>query len=267
MYFLSFVIVEGVSVMLVALTREVSAGISRCELAYQVREPIDVERARRQHRRYEEGLAALGCSVQRLPEAPTLPDAVFVEDTAIVLDEVAVLTRPGAESRRPEVDAVADALRAYRPLVRIEAPGTLDGGDALRLDRHVYVGLSHRSNEAAVAQLRDLLGGFGYQVTGVRVGRCLHLKSAVTRVGEDRLLVNPEWVDADAFGRMSPIEVDSGEPSAANALLLGGGVIFPSAYPGTIRRLERQGIRVHAVDVSELAKAEGGVTCCSLIIS
>jgi dimethylargininase len=190
---------------------------------------------------------------------------VFVEDTAVVLDELAIIARPGAESRRPETPSVAEVLRRYRPLAFIEAPGILDGGDVLRLDRRLFVGLSRRSNAAAIEQLRSLLADRGYLVTGVPVKGCLHLKSAVTPVSENVLLINPDWVEPDVFKSMRLIKVDTSEPFAANALMVGGGVVFPSAYPATRRALESQGIRVCPVDLSELVKAEGGVTCCSLV--
>jgi len=252
--------------MKVAITRAVSARIDRCELSYQAREAIDVARAREQHRRYEDCLAACGYTVQRLAEEPDLPDAVFVEDTAIVLDELAVITRPGAESRRAETGSVAAALQPFRRLCHIEPPGTLDGGDVLPFGRTLYIGRSRRTNQAAVAQLCDLLGTYGYEVKAVQVRRCLHLKSAVTSVAADVLLINPDWIDEDAFPAVMKIAVDPGEPAAANALLLDDGVVFPAAHPATRRRLENYGLRVHAVEVSELAKAEGGVTCCSLIV-
>jgi len=252
--------------MLLAITREVSSNIGGCELSYIDRQPIDVTLARKQHRQYEECLAALGCSLCRLPEQTSLPDSVFLEDTAIVLDELAVITRPGAESRRPETESIAEVLARYRDLVFMKAPETLDGGDVLRLGRTLFIGQSHRSNKAAIRQLGDVLAEFGYSVTGMRVEGCLHLKSAVTQVAADILLLNPDWVDAGSFGRVRFIEVDPGEPYAANALMIGGTVIFPSTYPATRKRLEARGIRVAAVDVSELAKAEGGVTCCSLIL-
>jgi len=253
--------------MRVAITREVSRQIGRCELSYQVRRPIDVDLAREQHRKYEECLAGLGCSIQRLPEAPDFPDSVFVEDAAIVLDELAVITRPGAESRRLEIQSIAQVLRTHRRLVYIDAPAVLDGGDVLRLGKRLFVGLSHRSNRAAIGQMRELLAGCGYVLAGIQVTDCLHLKSAVTQVAEDTLLINSNWVDGSAFGPVRLIEVDPGEPFAANALMIGDRVLFPEAYPATRRRLETQGINICTVDVSELAKAEGGVTCCSLIFS
>jgi len=250
---------------LVAITREVSPGIGSCELTYQERQPIDLELTRSQHLQYERALEELGCSVERLPAAPELPDSVFVEDAAIVLDELAVITLPGAESRRPEIEPIAAALRAYRHLEFVRAPGTLDGGDVLRLDKRLFVGLSFRTNEAAVEQLRSIVEPFGYRVTSVPVRGCLHLKSAVTQVGRETLLINRQWIDADAFGPVWLIDVDPAEPMAANALLIEKAVIYSSAFPRTRNRLERAGIAVHPVDASELAKAEGGVTCCSLI--
>jgi dimethylargininase len=251
---------------LVALTREISPAIDRCELTHLARAPIDVDAARAQHVEYERALAELGCRVERLPAGEDQPDSVFVEDTAVVLDEVAVVARPGAPSRRAEPAAVADALRSYRPLVAIEAPGTLDGGDVLRLGRTLFVGVGARTNDAGLSRLARLLAPFGYAVEGVAVERCLHLKSAATLVADDLLLVNPEWVAAGAFGGARTLAVDVAEPFAANALLLEGVVIFPAEYERTGRRLEDAGVRVRPVPAGELAKAEGGVTCCSLIV-
>jgi len=251
--------------MRVAITREISAQMARCELTFQNRQPLDLEVARSQHRRYVACLAALGCSVLRLPEEPELPDSVFVEDTAVVLEETAVITRPGAESRRPETAAVAQALRPYRPLIFIEPPGTMDGGDVLCMGRRIFVGLSRRSNESAVLQLRRRLAPYGYTVTGVRVQHCLHLKSAVTEVADNTLLINRDWVDGDVFAPARLIDVDPREPGAANALRIGQTVLFPKAFPATRKHLEAQRVQLRLVDVSEIAKAEGGVTCCSLI--
>ena len=257
--------------MHIALTRPVSASITSCELTHLDRQPIDLDLARAQHREYEKTLHALGCRVERLPEEPDLPDAVFVEDAAIVLDELALIARPGAPSRRPETRTVARALERYRRLATIEPPGTLDGGDVLRVGpdeasgKTLYVGLSQRSNPAAIEQMRAVLAPLGYRVRGVPVRGCLHLKSAVTQVAEKTLLINRDWVDGGLFGGVDLVDVDLSEPYAANALLIDGAVIYAAAYPRTRRRLEARGIAVHAVDVSELAKAEGAVTCCSLV--
>lgn len=253
--------------MLVAMTREVSPNIGACELTHVSREVIDVEIARAQHLDYENCLTELGCEIQRLPAQPDLPDSVFVEDTAIVLDEVAVIARPGADSRKRETESVAEALRSYRSLAYIETPGTIDGGDVLCIGKSVYVGRSSRSNSAGVEQIRALLAPYGYTVKAVELSRCLHLKSAVTQVGQNTLLMNRKWVDAEAFGDVAIIDIDPSEPLGANALLVGDTVVYPAAHSRTRGRLEDHGIKVKTVDVSELGKAEGGVTCCSLIFS
>ena len=248
-----------------ALTREVSAALAHCEVTHVPRVPIDVEVARTEHAAYERALAAAGCRVERVAGAPDLPDAVFIEDVAVVVDELAVVTRPGAESRRPERVAVASALQRYRRLRFIEAPGTLDGGDVLTMDRRVYVGISSRTNVDGVAQLRQILGPLGYSVCEVPVAGCLHLKSAVTAVGDGVVLANPDWIPAAAFSSCDRIAVDPAEPGAANAIPVNGRIIFPAAFPRTADRLTRRGFTVMTVEVSELAKAEGAVTCCSLV--
>jgi dimethylargininase len=251
--------------MLLAITRAVSPGIGRCELTHIPRSPIDFGVARAQHGAYERALRTAGCRVVSLPEEPDLPDSVFVEDAAVVLDEAAVLTRPGTVSRRPEVDSVAEALAPHRTLARIVSPGTLEGGDILTVGGTLYVGLSGRTNRAGIDQLNSLVAGHRYTVRPLEVMGCLHLKSAVTLVGPETLLVNPAWVDRDALRPHRLIEVDGAEPHAANALRIGDHVIYPTSFPRTRERLARHGITVTAVDVSELQKAEGGVTCCSLV--
>ena len=253
--------------MLIALTRAVPPSIARCELTHLDRAPIDLALAERQHLAYEQALRDLGCAVQRLPPQPEMPDSVFVEDAAVVLDEVAVITRPGAASRRGETASVAAALAAHRPLLRIQAPGTLDGGDVLRVGRRILVGLSGRSNEEGVRQLRGLLEPYGYQVRGVAVDGCLHLKSAVTAVDDGTVLLNPRWLDPGALEEVERIEVHPEEPMAANALRVGDTVLFPEAFPRTRARLQAHGLRVATVDASQLALAEGALTCCSLIFT
>ncbi len=252
--------------MKLAITRDVSPSIARCELTHLSRRPIDPERAREQHRRYEACLAAAGFVLERLPAEPDLPDSVFVEDAAVVLDEVAIVARPGAASRRPEIPSIAEALRPYRSLVPIEAPATLDGGDVLVVGGKIYVGLSRRTSAGGVEALRRITTPYGHEVIAVPVSACLHLKSAVTRVAERVVLLHPGWVEPSRFDGLERIEIDPSEPFAANALLAADTVVYPAAFPRTLARLEAFGLRVVTVDVSELAKAEGGVTCCSLLL-
>jgi dimethylargininase len=252
---------------LIAVTRRISSAMMRCELTHLERVAIDIALAREQHDGYEKALRGLGCRIETLPEEPELPDSVFVEDTAIVLDEVAVITRPGAPSRRAETASVGAVLGKYRDLVRIEGPGTLDGGDVLRVGRSLYVGISNRSNAGGIAQLGALLLPFNYRVLPVTVRGCLHLKSAVTQVMADELLINSRYVERNQFPGMRFIEVDELEPSGANALMVGTDVIYSNSYPRTAEILRRRGVRVHTVAMSETEKAEGAVTCCSLLLA
>ncbi len=251
----------------IALTRAVSRCIDRCELTHLERAPIDLERARAQHATYEEALRDLGCEVLQLPELPELPDAVFLEDTAVVLPELAVLTRPGAPSRRPEVESTAEVLANWRPLAAVQPPGRLEGGDVLVVGRRIYVGLSSRTNEDGVRQLSEALQPYGYSVCGVELADCLHLKSAACAVADHTVLANPEWIDLAVFGDLERIEVAPEEPFAANAVRIGDAVIHPAAFPLTRQRLQVQGISVRPVEADELAKAEGGVSCCSLLLT
>jgi dimethylargininase len=251
---------------MIALTRAVSPTLDRCQLTHLERVPLDVGRAADEHRAYERLLERLGCRVERVAPAPALPDAVFVEDTAVVTDELAVLCRPGAASRRREVDAVGDALARYRPLRRVEPPATLDGGDVLRVGRRVWVGLSERTTAAGAEQLRAILGPQGYRVEALPVRGCLHLKSAVTPLGDGTLLLNPAWVDVDAFDGLRLVEVAPGEPRAANVVVAGGEVVMPDGFPRTRERLADLGRTVRTVPLAELAKAEAGVTCCSILL-
>jgi len=248
---------------MIAITRDVSPSIANAELTHLERVPIDYERAREQHEEYRALLASLGCEVISLPGDAAYPDCVFIEDTAIMLDGMAVITRPGAESRRGEVGVVAETLASLRPLVRITAPATLDGGDVLVLDERIYVGRSERSNEDALAQLRRLTGR---EVIGVDLHGALHLKTAVTRVSRDTLLVNRAWIDVAPFAGWTLLDVDPTEPFGANAVLLDDVVIYPVAFSRTRAKLESRGINIQTVHADELAKAEGGVTCCSLLV-
>jgi len=249
----------------IALTRAVSPAIAGCELTHLPRVAIDVRKASAQHAEYERVLQDLGCKVRRLTAGSDMPDSVFIEDIAVVLDEVAILTRPGAESRRAESPGVAEALHSYRPLAGIEPPATLDGGDVLVVGRSVYVGCSGRTNSAGVHQMRQLVAPFGYALRPVSVRGCLHLKSAVTAASDETLLINPAWARTEEFSGFDLIDVDPEEAHGANIVRVMNRLLYSAAFPRTRERLERRGFEVAAVDVSEIAKAEGAVTCCSLI--
>jgi dimethylargininase len=251
--------------MLTAITRAVSPAIIHCELSFIDRRPIDLARAQEQHHAYETLLEKLGARVVSLPAEPDLPDSMFVEDPAIVLDELAVILPLGTESRRREAASLAQALSKYRRVAYITLPGTLEGGDVLRIDRKLFVGLTKRSNGEGICQLSGILEPLGYEVIAVPVTGCLHLKSAVTYLGGNTLLANRGWFETAPFARYDCIDVDPAEPHAANALALGGTVIFPASFPRTRERIEAQGFSVTPLDISELQKAESGLTCSSLL--
>jgi dimethylargininase len=251
--------------MLIAVTRPVSPTLAQCELTHLAREPIDVARAGTQHAAYEQLLSALGATVIRVPPAPELPDAVFIEDTAIVLAETAVITRPGAPTRQAEPPAVGAVLSSYRPVLAMTPPATLDGGDVLLVGRTLYAGRSSRTNQEGIAQLEHLLAAFDYRVVPVEFAGCLHLKSAVSCIADGLLLLNPAWVAEASFPALEVLPIDAREPFAANALRVADAVVYPTNFPRTCERLLQRGLEVAPIDCSELAKAEGGVTCCSLV--
>lgn len=246
-----------------AIVRGVSPSMNRCELTYLERQEIDIGRAVAQHGAYVRCLRELGVSVDELPADPELPDCVFVEDPAVVVDEVAVIARMGAASRRPETIAMAQALGRYRPLHRMSAPATLDGGDVFRVGRTLFAGLSQRTNAEGIRQLREAVTPYGYEVQPVEVRGCLHLKSGACWIGGRTLLVNREWVDVTQFEGYDLVDVQ--EPWAADVLVLGNVVLMPEGFPRTQAELTRSGFTVRSIDVSELQKAEAGVTCMSVI--
>jgi len=251
--------------MLIALTRGVSPTLGDCELQELDRQPIDVARAIAQHAAYAGCLEELGAHVLSLPADARFPDGVFVEDPALVLDEIAIMTRLGAQSRRGEGESIAEALERFRPIRWIEAPATLEGGDVMRAGKTLYVGLSRRTNPEGIRQLRDLAAPFGYAVIPVPVRGCLHLKSACCYLGDQRILANRSWLDASALDAFRILDVPQEEPRSANVLQVGNTLVLPDAFPKTQELLEGSGFTVRTVSVSELAKAEGGVTCTSIL--
>jgi len=252
-----------------AFTRTVSPRLPECALTHLERTPIDVAKAAAQHAAYEQVLTNAGFDLLRLPELPDDPDAVFVEDTALLLDDHAVITRPGAASRAGETESTAEGLAPHFELHRIES-GFLDGGDVLRIDRSLYVGLSTRTDAAGAAALTDIVRPLGFRVVQAKLRDCLHLKTGATLAGPDMrgtpvLLYCDRSIDPSQFGEVEPMAVDDREPSAANCLRVAGSVIIPAGNPRTAERLASRGFDVIELDVSELQKAEAGVTCMSLV--
>jgi dimethylargininase len=251
--------------MLTAITRGVSPTLGDCQLEHLDRQPIDVDKAIAQHRAYEACLGELGARVVSLPAAGDCPDGVFVEDPVLVLDEVAIVTRMGAEARRGESESLAQEVAKFREVRRLTEPATLEGGDVMRIGKTLYVGWSKRTNRAGIDQLGEVLAPFGYRVVGVDVSGCLHLKSACCYLGGDRILANREWFDHTALDGFNFLDVPPAEARAANVLRIGDTVLIPSVFKWTAELLKVNGYQPRPVDTTELMKAEAGVTCMSLL--
>ena len=251
--------------MLTAITRPVSPSIGDCELTWLPRQPIDFAAAARQHADYQGRLRALGVEVVSLPVEPGMPDAVFVEDTAIVLDEIAIIAPMGTEKRRHEVQGIVDALARFRPVVQLPSPARLEGGDVMRVDRRLFVGCSGRTDLDGIGRLDEAVAPYGYQVIPVEAQHCLHFKTGCTYLGRNTCLVNPAWAAPASLAGLDFILVAPGEPWAANVLVVGDQILMPAAFPATRSAVEARGFSVQTIDVSELAKAEAGLTCMSLI--
>jgi dimethylargininase len=252
--------------MNIALTRAVSQNLGKCELTYLERQTLDIDKAKSQHREYERNLEKIGFSIRRLPETPDFPDSVFVEDTAIILPEICIITNPGADSRKPEIKSVASVLKEYHRLGYIKFPGTMDGGDVIVAGSTLFVGLSGRTNKEGVRQLSEMVRPYGYLVSAVPVQGCLHLKTAVSVVEQDLLLVNPGCIDSSYFEGFTCVSVHREEPSAVNIIRHKNRVLCQKVFPRTMEWLDRSGYEVYSVDFSEFAKAEAGLSCCSLLM-
>jgi len=253
--------------VLTAITRAVSQRISECELTYIGRTPIDVERAIRQHQDYQDLLRRLGAQLVEIPADDTCADCCFLEDTAIVLDELAVIARPSSEVRRLEVGGVKAFVQKHRPTVEVEAPATLEGGDVLRIKRNLFVGLTTRTNVLGVETLRRHAVPLGYSVHEVKVPGALHLKSVCTALDHGTILADSSRLDLSPFANFKIVAVPSDEWMAANILLVNSTVCMPEGFPKTRSMLEKRGLKVATTDISEFLKAEAGLTCMSLLFA
>lgn len=248
-----------------AFVRTVSRSLANCELLHVPRQAFDLSIARKQHDAYVAALETAGLKVTILPEQAEGPDATFVEDTVVVLDELAVICRLGCTSREPEAALMEREIAAFRPVRRISLPGSLEGGDVLRIGRMIFVGLSSRTNDEGIRQLRDFVSPLGYTVTAVPVNQCLHLKTGVTSLGKGRVVLNSRWIDAVAFRDFEVLELPENEPWGANTLAVNDTVFVNHSAPRTAELLKSKGLDVQSIDISELQKAEAGLTCLSVL--
>ncbi len=228
----------------------------------------DYRTALQQHERYVEALHAAGVTVEVLDPLPRYPDAHFVEDVAVVTPELAVITRPGAEARRGEEDAIEQVLARYRHVARIREPATLDGGDVLIVGRRAFIGISERTNEEGARQVDEILAPCGYASTTVLVESGLHLKSHVSVVAGDTLLIADSKRDGGSkgghFAAFRQIVVDEGDEYAANSLRVNDRILMPAGYPRLFEKLVALRTDIVQLDMGEMRKMDGGVTCLSV---
>lgn len=251
--------------MLKAITRAVSRHITRCELTFRQRECVDYATATGQHDDYCELLRRLCTETINLDASDEHPDCCFVADTAVVLDELAIIARPGAPARRGEISPVEKTLARYRETARIETPATLDGGDVVRLGKHLFVGRSRRTNPQGIESLRRLVRPFGYSVTPVDVGGSLHLTTACSALDEETVLVNHRWIDAAPFSRFHVVRAPEDEPWAAATVRVGDTLCVEAGAPRTLQLVRRHVADVEVLDISEFRKAEGSLPCLSIL--
>ncbi len=251
--------------MLRAITHVVSPAIGRCELTYLEREPINFNLAARQHEEYCGLLAYCGAEVTKLSASLAYPDCSFVEDTAIVLDEVAIITSMGAASRRSETLAIETELAKRREIAHIQLPATIEGGDVLRMGRKVFVGLSSRTNAEGFAELARILKPLGYDAVPVHVKSSLHLTTACSSIDDETVLLNPRWADAAPFEDFKLVHTPKDEPWAANTVRIGNAICLEANFPRTIELVQKFHSRIEVLDISEFRKAEAGLSCLSII--
>jgi len=251
---------------MLALTVLPSPEMTHGQRTHVERVAIDHDLALRQHAAYCQVLRDCGADVIMLDVNRDLADGTFIEDTAIVFDEAAVLASMGTEARRPELAGIEPELRKYRTVHRIELPAAIEGGDVLRVGRTFLVGLSVRTNRAGVEAFETIVRRYDYRVLPVTVRHCLHLKTACTALPDGSLLVNPSWLDLEPLRNFEKISVPEAEPWAANTLLVNGIVCIAAAHVETAELVRRRGFVVRTVDLSEFAKAEGCVTCLALLL-
>ena len=252
---------------MIALTHVISPNIVRCELSFLERSPINYKRAVEQHEDYCELLRDCGLEVIELSMNRSFPDSTFIEDTAVVVDELAIMASMGIESRRGEVPGVESVFGYYRDIQHIQLPATLEGGDVLHIGKKTFVGISPRTNIAGFESLKEILEPFDYEVIPVAVSGCLHLKSACIAVDDQTVLVNPQWLDLQPLRDFRIIPVPEDEPAAVNSLRINTTICMHSGYKKTIDSLVKLGFSVTTIDISELLKAEAGMTCSSIIFS
>jgi dimethylargininase len=248
-----------------AITRGVSRKIAACELTYRSREEVNYEKAATQLERYCELLREWGLDLMPLAASDSYPDCCFVQDTAVVLDEVCIIASMGAPARRGEVSEIEKLITPFRTIRRIFSPATLDGGDVVQFGKRLFVGLSSRTNARGIAALGRIVEAFGYTVVPVTVKGGLHLTTGCGIVNDETVLLNPRWLDASAFKGLRQLHVSEKEPWAANTIRVDDAVCLEEGAPRTLDLVQPHVGSIDTLDISEFRKAEGSLSCLSLI--
>lgn len=249
-----------------AIVRDIPNSYQQCVVGFHDKPQINVDLAKQQHQAYCKTLEQLGLKIIRIPADNTLPDCCFTEDTAIVFGDTAIITSPGTASRVAETVEMEKTLTPLKKIFYISPPGTIDGGDVLKIDKKVYIGISARTNEHAIKQVAAIINPKGFEVIGVKIRNILHLKSAVTYVGNGCVLLAEGYVDESAFSEYDKIIVPKEEGYCANCLVVNGKVLLPKGFPKTKSLVEAKGFSVIELEMTEIEKAEGALTCLSVII-
>jgi len=247
-----------------AIVRKPGKNFSRGLTSSVSAKPPQYELLLKQHEAYLETLEAIGLDLTVLDPLPDYPDAYFVEDTAVVTADVAVITNPGAFARNGEEESMAPVLAGFRKIERIQAPATVDGGDVLQVGNHFFIGLSERTNKEGAQQLGDILKSYGNTWTTVAVGAGLHFKSSVNYVGRNTLIVTDDFAEHEQLEGYDKIVVDKAEAYAANTLLVNEHLLIPDGFPDTRKKLDVLGFKILELETSEVRKMDGGLTCMSI---
>ena len=261
----SVTMMKEFSAAIFALTHLPSPALEACQLTYLDRQPIDFKRARLQHANYCKALRDCGAEVRTLSVNTSLPDSAFIEDCAVILDELAVITSMGTQARREELAGIEPEVARLRPIKHISLPATLEGGDVLQIGKKLFVGHSPRTNKQGIQAFSAIVEPLGYQTIPVEVHGCLHLKTGCTALDDETVLLNPEWVDIEPFQEFKRISVPTSEPWGANVLRINKMLLMNAAFPETLDLVQNAGYKVRSVDISEFLKAEAGLTCLSLL--
>lgn len=247
--------------MLNVITHLPSPHLRDCELTFLDFKQIDLAKAQKEHENYKKMLESCSANVITIDENIDFPDSVFIEDPILVFDEIAILTSMGVESRRLETKNLEKVFAKYREIKRIELPARIEGGDVLKIGKKIFVGKSARTNSDGIRALRAILTPYGYEVIGVKVSGCLHLKTGCTALDDKTILLNPQWLDTKPFEGFKQVIVPHEEPFGANILKINDTICMNEAFPRTIEMVKALGYTVKTTDITEFVKAEAGLTC------